>query len=245
MEDSMKEDLLKLLEAQDLDLEIDQMMQYRHEYPQQIDFLKKELSDLVTAIEDLKTAIKETEESRGDTQVEIRAEKENLEKKEKRLLETKTNKEYNAVQSEIEQARERIDNLETEEIEIFERMDSLEPQLQELMKKQEETLASNTVRIKELEQNLGSLETDIQARERKRDRVLAEVNKRLLALYLRLRKGRRGIAVARVNKLKFSCTGCNKHLPPQKVMEVRRANSLNICENCGRVLVWDDREGGK
>ena len=241
----MKEDLLKLLEAQDLDLEIDQMMQYRHEYPQQIDFLKKELSDLVTTIEDLKTAIKETEESRGDTQEEIRAEKENLEKKEKRLLETKTNKEYNAVQSEIEQARTRIDNLETEEIEIFERMDSLKPQLQELMKKQEETLASNTVRIKELEQNLGSLETDIQARERKRDRVLAEVNKRFLALYLRLRKGRRGIAVARVNKLKFSCTGCNKHLPPQKVMEVRRANSLNICENCGRVLVWDEREVGK
>ncbi|MHB9027820.1 MAG: zinc ribbon domain-containing protein, partial [Candidatus Latescibacterota bacterium] len=114
----MKEDLLKLLEAQDLDLEIDQLLLHKLEYPQQIEFLRKEIADLKLANEDLAAVIAETEESLRDARGEIQAERENLEKKEKRLLETKTNKEYNAVQSEIEQARSRIDNLETEEIEL-------------------------------------------------------------------------------------------------------------------------------
>jgi predicted nucleic acid-binding Zn-ribbon protein len=243
MEERMKEDLLKLLEAQDLDLEIDQLLLHKHEYPQQIEFCKNEITDLKQSTEDLKAIISETEESLRDTREEIQAEKENLVKKEKRLLETKTNKEYNAVQSEIEQARNRIDNLETEEIELYERLGTLEPQQKEHSEKLEGVTAVNTARIEELERNLGSIASDIIYREQKRETVLAGVNKRLLAIYLRLRKGRRGIAVARVNKSKFSCTGCNKHLPPQKVMEVRRANVLITCENCGRILVWDERGG--
>jgi predicted nucleic acid-binding Zn-ribbon protein len=241
----MKEDLLKLLEAQDLDLEIDQLLLHKHEYPQQIEFLKKEMTDLHQSNEDLKAVIAETEESLRDTREEIQAEKENLGNKEKRLLETKTNKEYNAVQSEIEQARTRIDNLETEEVELFERLGALEPQQKEQQQKLEESTVANTARIEELEKTLGSIASDVRIREQRREAVLSGVNKRLLAMYLRLRKGRRGIAVARVNKSKFSCTGCNKHLPPQKVMEVRRGNNLIACENCGRILVWDESGNGE
>jgi hypothetical protein len=76
----------------------------------------------------------------------------------------------------------------------------------------------------------------------KRDSILLNVNKRLLAVYMRLRKGKRGMAIASVNKVKYSCRGCFKHLPPQKVMEIRRGNSMICCENCGRILVWDERE---
>lgn len=236
----MNDDLMKLLEAQDIDLEIDKLSNCREEYPARIQGLRDDIEDQRQALADLENVIAETKESRTEIQSETAAERENLAKKEKRLLETKTNKEYNAVQSEIEQARNRIDTLESEEIELIGRLETLEPQVDELKTKLEETVASNTAQIAELEKSLGSLDTDIAILAQKRATALLGVNKRLLAMYTRLRKGRDGVAVSRVTSAKYSCTGCYKRLPPQRVLEVRRANSIINCENCGRILVWDD-----
>ena len=238
----MKEDLMKLLEAQEVDLRIDTLLKSQKEYPEQIEFLLKEIDDLKKTFEDIGNIITETKKSGFDIELEIQAERETLAKKEKRLLETKTNKEYNAVQSEIEQARERIDALETEDIEIMGRLDILEPQKEETRRKLGELTALNTARVEELKRSLDSIETDRDMMEHERNVILSNVNKRLLAVYLRLRKGRNGVAIATVNKAKFSCRGCFKHLPPQKVMEIRRGNSMISCENCGRILVWDERE---
>jgi predicted nucleic acid-binding Zn-ribbon protein len=239
----MKEDMGRLLAAQDIDLEIDRLERSRKEYPEQIALLNEEIDNLRRSVAELEAVLVETRETREDVQEERQSEAENLARKEKRLLETKTNKEYNAVQSEIEQARARIDSLETEEIELMSRLDALEPRMEEARNKLEETAAANTARIAELEGNLGSLETDIEERRRKRDALLETINKRLLAMYTRLRKGRNGIAVARVGMSKFSCTGCYKRLPPQRIVELRRGNALINCENCGRILVWDDQDG--
>ena len=238
----MKDDLMKLLEAQEVDLKIDTLLKSQKEYPEQIEFLLNEIDDLVKSIEELHSTFTQTKINRQELETEIQAERELLSKKEKRLLETKTNKEYNAVQSEIEQARARIDSLETEEIEILGRLDTLEPKIAETRLKIEEVTAVNTKRVEELKSSLDSVETDREKLERERSRILKDVNKRLLAVYSRLRKGRKGLAIATVNKTKFSCGGCFKHLPPQKVMEIRRGNTLINCENCGRILVWDERE---
>lgn len=237
----MKADLFKLLEAQDIDLEIDRLHKSKKDYPEQISFLKNQIEDLSKSLVDLDTMINETKQSRSDIEDEIETEREMLSRKEKRLLETKTNKEYNAVQSEIEQGRKRIDMLETEELEFMSKIETLEPQKEDTRKRLEEISGENSVRIDALERSLGSVESDIRGLEVKRDAVLADVNKRLIAVYSRLRKGRNGLAITPVNKAKLSCSGCFKHLPPQRVMEIRRGKTLIACENCGRILVWDER----
>jgi uncharacterized protein len=238
----MKDDLMKLLEAQEVDLKIDALMKSQVDYPEQIEFLNKEIEDLRKELDDLRQALTQAKISQQELETEIQAEREILSGKEKRLLETKTNKEYNAVQSEIEQARARINSLETELIEVMGRIENLEPRIEETQKKLEEVASLNTSQIKELKSRLDSVDTDKEKLEKERARILANVNKRLLAVYTRLRKGRKGIAIASVNKAKFSCRGCFKHLPPQKVMEIRRGATLINCENCGRILIWDERE---
>lgn len=238
----MKADLMKILEVQEIDLEIDKYIKAEKEYPEQIALLKNQVEDLSRALADLEKTLEESGRTRSDIDDEVKAEHDILTKKEKRLLETKTNKEYNAVQSEIEQARERIDALESEEIEIMGKMEGLEPQIAENRKHLEETTAANTERIKELEDKLGSVESDIHALEQRRDALKVGVNKRILDIYHRLRKGRSSIAVTPLNKIKLSCSGCFKHLPPQRVQEIRRGNTLIMCESCGRILVWDDRD---
>lgn len=239
----MKEDLIKILEIQEIDLEIDKLIKTEKDYPEQIEFLKTQVENLSRALADLETTLEDSRRTRRDIEEEVKAERDMLGKKEKRLLETKTNKEYSAVQSEIEQARERIDALEAEEIELIGKIESLEPQIEENRKRLAETTADNATRIGELESSLGSVESDVHALEEKRDALKAGVNKRILDIYNRLRKGRSAVAVAPLNKAKLSCSGCFKHLPPQRIQEIRRGKTLVMCESCGRILVWDDRDG--
>ncbi len=238
----MQEKLLNLLVAQEIDLEIDRLVNAKKEYPQEMEKLQKEIDDLEKGVENLKNKILENKKSRDLIEDEIAAEKETLEKKEKRLLETKSNKEYTAVQHEIEAAREKIDNFETEDLELMNDLDELTPNLEEMSGKLETTQQENTEKIKEIQTKFDSIESDIAALDSKREEAISAVDGRPLVAYKRLRQSKSGIAISAVDHQKHACTGCFKQLPPQKVMEVRRANKLIFCENCGRILVWDNRE---
>lgn len=237
----MKDDMIKLLNAQDYDLEVDTLRRSKNEFPKRIEQLKKEIADLDMAIESKKARIKEIEVSRGSIETDIAAERDTLARKEKRLLETTTNKEYTAVHNEIEIARQRIDNLETEDLQLMEEADTLNPEIEELEKNADEVKQKNGEEIADLEARFNSIESDIAVLNDKVTRELTGVNPRALGIYHRLRKSKSGRAVAPIDKQKLSCTGCFKQLPPQKVLEVRRYNKILICESCGRILAWDPR----
>jgi len=239
----MKNDLIKLLNAQEIDLEIDKLMRSKKDYPKQMEVLKKEIDDLKKTIVEKENRFQEIENNRRNIESEIEAEKELLEQKEKRLLETKNNKEYTAVHNEIELARERIDSLETEDLELMTEQDILSPEIAELKKNQKVTKKANTATIAVIQKNFSSIETDITDFEEKREKELQNVNNsRGMKIYNRLRKGKSGLAVTQVDKEKLTCRGCFKQLPPQKVLEVKRAQKIILCENCGRILVWDSRD---
>ena len=237
----MKEVFVKLLDAQDIDLDIDRLVRAKKDYPQEIQDLQQEIDSLNDQIATTENRVQEIRRNRTTIEGEIEAEREMLSAKETRLLETKNNKEYNAVQAEIEQARARIDNLETEDLQFMTEHDELAPKLEELNASFKEIQAANGARIDDIQQKFDSIESDIAEHEKKRNEALNGIDKRSLSVYNRLRKGKNGLAVAHVDHVKFACRGCHKQLPPQKVLEVRRARQMIFCENCGRILVWDPR----
>jgi uncharacterized protein len=241
----MKDDLLKLLKAQQIDLDIDKIYKYKIEYPRQIAELKKEIVDLENSLKTIENTIVEKDLNKRNIEKEILAEKEIQNAKEKRLLETKTNKEYTAVQSEIQQTKNKIDSLENEELELITELDILQPKKDELNTIFKNTKTNNNLKIEEINNKFEMIETDIKNREHSRDKILKDISLRALTVYTRLRKGRGGLAVSTVDHLKHSCRGCYKQLPPQKVLEVRRGDKMIFCENCGRILVWEEENDNK
>ena len=232
-------ELMKLLEAQKKDLEIDGLNRNKKEYPRQKENLLNEIKDVENTLENSKSTILEKEKNRRMIENEIKTEREALTQKDNRLLGTKTNKEYTAVQHEIEMTRERLDSLETEDLELMTELDELELQKEELEKILKEIRINNTLKVDDIQTKFDSIESDIKKLERKREKILKDVSSRTLTIYNRLRKGKGGLAVSTVNPVKNSCKGCFKQLPPQKVLEIRRGNKIILCENCGRILVWD------
>ena len=238
----MKESLRKLMEAQEIDSRIDALNRARKDYPEELKRLKNQIEVLSSEVADLEAKQLELKKKQLMIEEDIVAERETRAKKDKRLLETKTNKEYTAVQHEIVSARERIDALETENLEIMTATDELLPKLDDRKQTFTSTTEENTAKIRDIQEKYDSIESDIAALVAKRERALSDVDDRVLHVYKRLRTGKSGLAVAKVDHKKYSCTGCFKQLPPQKVLEVRKSSRLIFCESCGRVLVWDDTE---
>jgi uncharacterized protein len=239
MEAPMDQEIHKLIQAQDIDLEIDKLIQLKKDYPNQIDQLNQEIASLEQSLAKAVQQIRQSEVNRNTIETEIDGERERLASREQRLLDTKTNKEYTAVQHEIVQSRERIDSLETEDIELMNKLDQLNPQKEELDKKLAETRQANNEKSASMKDRFDSIESDIAKLEIKRNHHLQEVSSRTLAVYQRLRKGKSGLAIVMVDQSRNSCRGCFKQLPHQKVLELKRGDKLMFCENCGRILVWD------
>jgi len=51
---------------------------------------------------------------------------------------------------------------------------------------------------------------------------------------------RDGLAVVPIND--SVCQGCYMALPPQQVNEVRKADKLNLCPTCQRILYYKEPE---
>ena len=68
--------------------------------------------------------------------------------------------------------------------------------------------------------------------------MVAKVIKKDYQTYDRIRKAKDGKAVVPVSR--NSCGGCFNRVPPQKVLELRKNDSMLTCERCGRILISDE-----
>ncbi|MFH2036465.1 MAG: C4-type zinc ribbon domain-containing protein, partial [Candidatus Zixiibacteriota bacterium] len=71
-----------------------------------------------------------------------------------------------------------------------------------------------------------------------REGIIADVPKRTMSVYERVRKNRGGDVVVSVKKR--ACGACYKALPPHRIQEIKRGDQIITCDNCGRMLIWQD-----
>ena len=235
----MKESLLKLLELQEIDKKIDDLRRSQTEYPGEITRLQQKLESAEKQLEETQGRAKELDKNRRFLERELETVNLDLKKHQDRLYEVKTNKEYDALQHEIEAMKSRIEDHETAILESIETSEDLKAKLSEDAVLYKEVEKERRSRIKELTSQLNSVEENVKAREEKRATLEVHVDRRPLSVYTRIRKVVRG-GVAVVSVEKASCGGCFRKLSPQTRVEVRRQDQVIRCENCGRILVWKE-----
>lgn len=237
----MRESLFNLLELQEIDKEIDALRQSQTDFPAEIARLKSELS---TAREQLGAKQQHSEEigkKHREMERDLQAIEADLKKHQDRLYEVKTNKEYDALQHELEILQNRKNAQETAIIEIIQTGEELknkvaedETHYQELKKKRQES-------IDDLTEQLNAIESTVKSWASKRAVIEPHVERRSLGVYNRIRKVVKG-GIAIVTIKKGSCGGCFRKLSPQRMVEARRCTAIIRCENCGRIMVWKEEE---
>ena len=234
----MKGDFLNLFDLQKIDNEIDELYRIREAYPLRIDKLDKELTEAKLSLEEEKNRVTELEKNARHFEREMQRAADELEKHRARLYEVKTNKEYDAVQLEIEAWRNSVDQNETEILQTMSELDNANAEAERKTQLLEDISSTHENEITELQSKLASIDEEVEKHEIEREKVKEGIDRRILAAYERIRKRKGGLAVVPV--VRNACGGCNIHLPPQKVVEIKGGNNLIYCENCGRIMVWNE-----
>ncbi len=237
----MRDSLVNLLKLQEIDKEINALHQSQIDYPEEINSLKSELQDARGQLDAQQQRSKELEKDRRTLERELSAIEEDLKKHQDRLYDVKTNKEYDALQLEIASLHDRKDQHETAILESIDTVEKIVEKLHEDKNYYREIEKDRQKRIDELTAKLNSVEKNVRAWKKKRSAIEPGVEHSPLSMYNRIRRVvKGGIAIVPVRK--GSCGGCYRRLSPQRLVEVRRADSIMRCENCGRLLVWSDEE---
>ena len=149
-----------------------------------------------------------------------------------------TNKEYDALQIEIEACKAKPADHETQLLDAIEGIQKSQKQIEEEKIAFEEIRQTQQERIDELQGQLNTMQEQVDIVEQSRQTVAKDIDPKLLTTYER-KKSRRGIRVAAVRK--GACGGCFHQMPAQIRSEIRRGERIINCENCGIIMVWDEQ----
>lgn len=235
---SIKDHIETLKKAQDLDRDIYRAHEQCREIPQVKDRLKQGLELEKNRLKELESESKKIQLKQKEKEGELGQKEANIKKLEGQLSQVKTNKEYTTMQQEI--ASLKADNSLIEE-EIIKLMDQVEAANEEVKKEKE--------RLKLVEKNFQEQEGELSQKEKayqesyeglkkKRDEIVQQVPLEIKSLYDTIVQKKQGLALVRVKG--EICGACQLQLRPQLINEVRLGQSLILCENCSRILYFEE-----
>jgi uncharacterized protein len=143
-------------------------------------------------------------------------------------------KELQDLQSEISSLKKHLAVLEDQELEAMLHYDQLELELKQAQENQK--MAQGEVAEKQ-SKLLGEQFQGTKTKEKllaERAAVLPSILPENLEMYLKLRKTKRGVAVASVTD--EACTGCGSNLTPAEWQTARSPRQVAYCSSCGRIL---------
>lgn len=156
-----------------------------------------------------------------------------------------TNKEYQAVLKEMDEAKKRKSMLEDRQLELMEEMETLEAEIESLRKDYVQLESFIESQKQEILTSSASERKDLEGLNSRRQNASEIVDPSLLSRYDRILKLVGGRAVAAVDR--SICGGCHLNIPPQMFIELQRCKEIMYCPRCHRIIYWagcfkDDNE---
>ncbi|MBU4443487.1 MAG: C4-type zinc ribbon domain-containing protein [Candidatus Marinimicrobia bacterium] len=252
----MFKDLKSLINLQKIDNELLKIDELKGDLPQIVETLEKNIANLERELENDRSREKEIILETKDLEGQIEDNKEHLKRYQDQLYLVTSNKEYDALTSEIETVRQNIDTAEYKILELNEEMENLK----EAIKGKDLTLKDKLNEIKFRREQLEKTNektNDVQEKLMKnREAVVKFISLRYIREYERVSKAKNGLAIVPIRQVfeekvdkkgnieyipaQVSCGGCHTIVPPQKVVEIRSGTNPIRCEFCGRMLYWDE-----
>jgi predicted nucleic acid-binding Zn-ribbon protein len=234
----LREQLERLVALQSVDLRIQEMEQAKASIPRYVETLEEDLRKEEERVSASRAELEKLQKDRRQKEKDLEEEIDRVKKTESRVYEIKTNKEYQAVLKEIENAKKLNRQREEEILEILERLEELQKNLIQSEQNLEGKRRQCQEQIKELKEREASFAEEMAGEVRQKEEQEKNIPPELLNKYHMLLEKRQGVAVARVAH--GVCLACHMNLRPQLFIEIQKKESLIFCPNCSRILVWDN-----
>jgi uncharacterized protein len=234
--ETVVENRLKLLYSlQVVDLELQEIQELKGDLPHIVRDLQARYDEMKAKLDALNATVKESKllRERADSDIVDLAEK--AAKYKGQQMSVKSNRQYDALTREIENAEQRSIQLQRGMEEAENRLatskveaDSLKEQMEVLG----EELKDRQKDLKEVNKEHEKAELALQHR---RQKIVVKLTQDDLERYDRIYRAKGGTAVVSVKR--NACGGCFSRVPPQKILELRLNSQFFLCEQCGRILV--------
>lgn len=233
---TIQDKLRALYNLQSIDSKIDEIRILRGELPIEVKDLEDEIEGLQLRIQKLEDELNEYELFISKNNAGIEEAEKLIERYSEQLNNIKNNREYDALNKEIEMQKLEIElcqkkirdtkkQIDGKKRYFEDSKDRLADREKDLVAKRKELEAINESTKKEEEELL--LLSEKQAE---------EIERRLIQAYQRIRRTyRNGLGVVTVER--DACGGCFGKIPPQRQLEIRQRKKIILCEHCGRILV--------
>ena len=178
------------------------------------------------------------QKQRKDRELDLAVKEENIKKLQAQLYTLKTNKEYQTMIQQINDAKADASLVEDK---ILESMDQVEKSKSDMEKEKQHLKEEEQIfnagkkkiedRIKEIDDRLAQLEAQ-------RKQAAPNIDRKILSQYERILTSRDGLAI--VAAIDNSCKGCNMFVPPQVINLIKMYERIITCEVCNRILYIPD-----
>ncbi|MBM3328325.1 MAG: hypothetical protein FJY67_02475 [Calditrichaeota bacterium] len=231
----MLDDLNLLARLQEIDNSLQELVDEKGDLPDQLALLKKDLSRLEDSIAKAEGELSANAARRQQFDRGVEEAKERLKKSQGTIFSVKTTREYDAISSEIEQAKHQIADFERQLLELTGSEDVLKREIIQLRDKYGVVLAENEERRLEMQERMGQSEGEELTLSHEREKIVVRLKRPVYAHYERIRKIRDGVGVSHLSE--GACSYCYSMIPPQRQAEVRRMDDVILCEVCGCIMV--------
>ena len=225
-----------LIDLQDIDSELKEIEDLLGDLPFKVSSLKNEEKSLQTSIEEGKKKILsldlEIKSHTGTVDSLIYK----IDKQKDQLFLVTNNRQYDALQAEIDNLKNEIDSKEDTIIDLTEEKETTEKKVSDEEQNLDSLSGDLKERIKRLEELMGENSERKQEFEALKSKKRTIIDKMILQRYDKVFEARNGLAVVPINGT--GCGGCGAFVPPQIISEVRAKKNYHNCESCSRFLFW-------
>ena len=234
----MQESLRALLELQKTDRDLHELEQFKVDIPSQLETMRTARTEAETRLADQEAKVADIEKNRRQYEGDLQLAQEQVKKYQGQLYSVKTNKEYDALQAEIQAQKTRISELEDGILQLITEAEAESESLETMRGETESLIERFNEERASLESRLSAVDEDVAVKMDERKRMTMRVENQVLKVYDRIRRNLRGMTVVPVKK--GACSGCFNVIPLQVMLQIRQGRRLVSCESCGRILITEE-----
>jgi len=235
---SVKDQVKKLVELQKVDGEIYDLKKRLKENPTRIEVLKNQFESTKAHLHELEENAKNIQVKRKDSEIDLQAREDDITKANTVLATLKTNKEYQAKITEIENIKADKSILEEKILESYDESDVLNAEIEKEKSKVAEEEKVYLSQKKEVEDEAKVAEDRIKVLEGQRNQGVPEIDGELLKRYEKILENKNGCAIVSIQGM--SCGGCYMNITAQMLNAIKMQDNIISCEMCTRILYIED-----
>jgi len=206
------------------------------EIPKELEEMKRKFQRVERIIKENEKNIKSHEQKLSFLKKEKEELEHNQEKYEGQISLIKTQREYEAITSEIAQIKEKLEAIEEEEMNTLQEMEEMKKVIEEQSEIHDQLKSSISENEKEVNKLLASKNKELDKCLKEKRKISSGLDEEVIYKFEKIVKKKDGIGIVSIRR--GVCMGCNMILPPQFINDVRREEEIIFCPNCSRILYY-------